>query len=80
MDNQRTDQKGDGIHAAKRSRLTTAMVAIPIVAIVLIYGPLVAHLTEGKFFGSHHVADVCKSIGVQAALEFIYSNTPGIGR
>jgi hypothetical protein len=80
MDDQRTNREGSSVNAATRSWLATAVIAIPIVAIVLIYGPLVAHLMEGKCFGSHHVADFCKSIGVQGPLEFIYSNTPGIGR
>ena len=83
MDDQRTDRESGVTHhtdAAKRSLLQTfaIVLAIVLLVIVVIYGPLLAIYAEFKLFGSTHVADFLNAIGVLDVLEFIYDSTPGI--
>ncbi len=58
----------------------TAILMFALFCIVIIYGPLVAHCVERKVFKTDKVSQACNAIGVTPVLEFIYQNTPGLGR
>jgi hypothetical protein len=85
MDDQRTDREsggsvGDNAEPAKRSLLqrVTVVLAVVLFFAVVIYGPLVAHFAESRLFGSTHVLEFLRAMGVLDVLEFIYDHTPGI--
>jgi hypothetical protein len=85
MDDQRSDRESiavsDKAEPAKLSLLQLFVIVLAFVlfVVVVIYGPLVAHYAEWRFFGSSHIAEFLQAIGVLDVLDFIYDNTPWIG-
>jgi hypothetical protein len=72
----------DNADTLKRSLIqrATMVLACVLFFIVVIYGPLVAHRIEGRVFKTERISQALQDIGAAEILEFIYQNTPGLGR